>query len=146
MLFMNLFSLAVLGQLTTSWAKDRLFDPSKLTMFVDELPDMPKIYGFHFISGVPKSKSLKIGMFKKEWVSSFFLFYLFIYFSFCKLVFFSSFPLFLVYTISRKLQFLDKLVTGVPLNLMGFLVHENPCCFNSQVKCSIFTIFYFILF
>ena len=69
MLFMNLFSLAVLGQLTTSWAKDRLFDPSKLTMFVDELPDMPKIYGFHFISGVPKSKSLKIGMFKKEWVS-----------------------------------------------------------------------------
>nr|POF08750.1 multicopper oxidase lpr1 [Quercus suber] len=64
-----LFSLAVLGQLTVSFAvaEDRLLNLAKLKMFVDELPDMPKIHGFDMVSGVPKSKSLKIGMFKKKW-------------------------------------------------------------------------------
>ncbi|XP_041009884.1 multicopper oxidase LPR1 [Juglans microcarpa x Juglans regia] len=63
----NLLSVAILGLLTTSWGEDRLLDPSRLEMFVDELPDMPKIQGFHVVSGVLKSKSLKIGMFKKKW-------------------------------------------------------------------------------
>jgi len=74
-----LFSLAVLGQLTVSFAvkEDRLLNPAKLKMFVDELPDMPKIHGFDMVSGVPKSKSLKIGMFKKKWVS-FSLYFLFL--------------------------------------------------------------------
>ncbi|KAJ7943026.1 Multicopper oxidase LPR1 [Quillaja saponaria] len=51
----------------TSWAEVRLLDPSKLKMFVDELPDMPKLRGYHVLNGVPKSKSLKIGMFNKKW-------------------------------------------------------------------------------
>ena len=72
-----LFSLAVLGQLTVLFAEDRLLNPAKLKMFVDELPDMPKIHGFDMVSGVPKSKSLKIGMFKKKWVS-FSLYFLFL--------------------------------------------------------------------
>ena len=64
-------------------------------MFVDELPDMPRIIGFDMVSGEPKSKSLKIGMFKKKWVS-FSLYFLFLspvllkpYIIFGKLVFFS---------------------------------------------------------
>lgn len=65
----NLIALVIVGLLiSTSWAEDRLFDPSKLKMFVDELPDMPKILGFDVVSGVPKSKALKIGMFEKKWV------------------------------------------------------------------------------
>ncbi|KAE8022826.1 hypothetical protein FH972_008595 [Carpinus fangiana] len=36
-------------------------------MFVDQLPHLPKILGFHVVSGIPKSKSLEIGMFKKKW-------------------------------------------------------------------------------
>lgn len=44
-----------------------LFSVSKLTMFVDELPDMPRIQGFMIINGAPASKSLKIGMFQKTW-------------------------------------------------------------------------------
>ena len=90
-----LFSLAVLGQLTVSFAEDRLLNPAKLKMFVDELPDMPRIIGFDMVSGEPKSKSLKIGMFKKKWVS-FSLYFLFSspvllkpHIIFGKLVFFS---------------------------------------------------------
>lgn len=50
----------------------KLVNASKLEMFVDELPDMPKIYGYDVVDGVPKSKSLKIGMFKKKWVCAVF--------------------------------------------------------------------------
>lgn len=65
----NLIAFAIFGLLlSTSWAEDKLFDPSKLQMFVDELPDMPKILGFDVVSGFPKSKALKIGMFEKKWV------------------------------------------------------------------------------
>ena len=60
--------LALLGALTCSSASDNLLDASKLKMFVDELPDMPRILGYKLVDGVPKSKSLKIGMFKKKWV------------------------------------------------------------------------------
>ncbi|KAE8022824.1 hypothetical protein FH972_008593 [Carpinus fangiana] len=64
----NLIALAILGWLiSTSWAEDRLLDPSKLKMFVDDLPVVPKILGFDVVSGVPKSKALKIGMFEKKW-------------------------------------------------------------------------------
>lgn len=51
----------------------KLVNASKLEMFVDELPHMPKIYGYDVADGVPKSKSLKIGMFKKKWVCGVFL-------------------------------------------------------------------------
>ncbi|XP_021887105.1 multicopper oxidase LPR2-like [Carica papaya] len=47
--------------------KDELLDPAKLRMFVDEIPDMPRLKGFDFINGVPKPKTLKIGMFVKKW-------------------------------------------------------------------------------
>ncbi|KAK7390934.1 hypothetical protein VNO78_19149 [Psophocarpus tetragonolobus] len=50
-----------------SSASDHLVNVSKLEMFVDELPDMPRIRGYHVFYGVPKSKSFKMGMFKKKW-------------------------------------------------------------------------------
>ncbi|OAY29214.1 multicopper oxidase LPR1 [Manihot esculenta] len=59
--------LALLLMLTASWAEDSLISPSRLEMFVDELPDMPRIHGFDVVNGVPKPKRLRIGMFKKEW-------------------------------------------------------------------------------
>ncbi|XVE92059.1 hypothetical protein REPUB_Repub01dG0064700 [Reevesia pubescens] len=66
-LLFHLICLAFPGKLSTSWAKDRLLNPSQLKMFVDELPDMPKIQGFDVINNSPKPKSLTIGMFKKKW-------------------------------------------------------------------------------
>ncbi|XP_062111062.1 multicopper oxidase LPR1-like [Humulus lupulus] len=66
--FMLLLGVIILLELSgESWAEDRLLDPGKLKMFVDELPDMPKIRGFHVSHGAPKSKSLNIGMFMKKW-------------------------------------------------------------------------------
>ncbi|KAF4394286.1 hypothetical protein F8388_005920 [Cannabis sativa] len=67
--YMLLFGLVIVLELSgESWGEDRLLNPGKLKMFVDELPEMPKIPGFHLSShGLPKSKSLKIGMFMKKW-------------------------------------------------------------------------------
>ncbi|GAV65589.1 Cu-oxidase domain-containing protein/Cu-oxidase_2 domain-containing protein/Cu-oxidase_3 domain-containing protein [Cephalotus follicularis] len=62
----NMIFLALSGLVTTTWA-DGLIDLKKLEMFVDELPDMPKIQGFDVVNGVPKTKSLKIGMYQKLW-------------------------------------------------------------------------------
>ncbi|XP_027364999.1 multicopper oxidase LPR1-like isoform X2 [Abrus precatorius] len=59
--------LTLLLALTRSSASDNLIDASKLKMFVDQLPDMPRIPAYEILDGVPKSKSLKIGMFKKKW-------------------------------------------------------------------------------
>lgn len=47
-----------------------LINPLKLEMFVDELPDMPKIKGYYAANGVVKPKKLEIGMFEKKWVST----------------------------------------------------------------------------
>ncbi|XP_048318734.2 multicopper oxidase LPR1 [Ziziphus jujuba] len=67
-LMFSMVSVTVIGFLiNSSWAEEEIINPSKLRMFVDELPDMPKLYGFEFVDGVPKSKSLQIGMFKKKW-------------------------------------------------------------------------------
>ncbi|KAF5442319.1 hypothetical protein F2P56_034989, partial [Juglans regia] len=65
--FLDLISFALFGVLTASVAQDKQLNSSKLEMFVDELPHLPKIHGFDVVSGVPQSKSLVIGMFKKEW-------------------------------------------------------------------------------
>ncbi|XP_054808684.1 multicopper oxidase LPR1-like [Prosopis cineraria] len=46
---------------------DILVEPSKLEMFVDEVPDMPRILGYEILRGNPKPKSLQIGMFQKNW-------------------------------------------------------------------------------
>ncbi|KAL9463356.1 hypothetical protein AB3S75_001212 [Citrus x aurantiifolia] len=44
-----------------------IINPLKLEMFVDELPDMPKIKGYYAANGVVKPKKLEIGMFEKKW-------------------------------------------------------------------------------
>ncbi|OMO88072.1 Multicopper oxidase, type 1 [Corchorus olitorius] len=63
----HLIFIALLGNFSASWAEDRLLNPSKLEMFVDELPDMPKIHGYGMVDGSPKAKLLTIGMFRKKW-------------------------------------------------------------------------------
>ncbi|CAH9076858.1 unnamed protein product [Cuscuta europaea] len=56
----------VLGR--SSWAGGSpVLSPSKLKMFVDELPDMPRIKGYDVVNGVPVPKTLKIRMFHKTW-------------------------------------------------------------------------------
>ncbi|GLT35025.1 hypothetical protein SLA2020_095100 [Shorea laevis] len=63
----HLTCLALFLLLGTSWAAVGLLDPAKLKMFVDDLPDMPRIPAFDLVNGYPKSKSLKIGMFERTW-------------------------------------------------------------------------------
>ncbi|XP_077243944.1 multicopper oxidase LPR1-like [Tasmannia lanceolata] len=65
-LLILLFSFWVFS-LTAISANKEPISLSKLKMFVDELPDMPKLKGFSMINGTPVSKSLKIGMFRKKW-------------------------------------------------------------------------------
>lgn len=77
-LLFHLLSLALLGAVVeATWSDDRLIKISQLKMFVDELPDMPKILGFDVVNGVPVSKSLQIGMFSKKWVRFTFYFFFF---------------------------------------------------------------------
>jgi hypothetical protein len=75
-LLLKLFTLLVLllccSVTSSSSAKDNLINVSKLKMFVDELPKIPRILGYKVVNGVPKSKSLEIGMFKKKWVCAVF--------------------------------------------------------------------------
>ncbi|XP_059655413.1 multicopper oxidase LPR1-like [Cornus florida] len=59
--------IALLGVHITAKAEDMLISPSQLEMFVDDLPDMPKLKGFSLENGVPMPNSLKIGMFHKKW-------------------------------------------------------------------------------
>ncbi|KAI4313808.1 hypothetical protein L6164_026758 [Bauhinia variegata] len=62
------FLALLIGALFTfSSAEENLLDTSKLQMFVDELPDMPRIRAYELVHGVPKPRSLQIGMFKKKW-------------------------------------------------------------------------------
>ena len=96
MILSGLIIFEVLNYSTSSWAvEERLLNLSRLEMFVDELPDMPKIRGFDVVDGVPKSKLLNIGMFKKNWVSYFtelkanFLVFLIFYYYYNELFFLS---------------------------------------------------------
>ncbi|XP_057765891.1 multicopper oxidase LPR2 isoform X2 [Salvia miltiorrhiza] len=50
-----------------AWAEDRLIRPSELEMFVDELPDMPRIKGFDFVDASLVPTNLNIGMYHKLW-------------------------------------------------------------------------------
>ena len=61
--------LALSAICKTPWADEKLLDASQLKMFVDELPDMPKIKGYDVVNGDHVPKSLIIGMFHKKWVS-----------------------------------------------------------------------------
>lgn len=71
-LFLYLMFLAAARVMISSAARteERLINPSQLEMFVDELPDMPKIKGYYAANGVVKPKKLEIGMFEKKWVST----------------------------------------------------------------------------
>lgn len=62
--------LVIFSAFAGTWAakEEKLLSPSALEMFVDELPDMPRISGFDVVKGVSVPKSLKIGMFSKKWV------------------------------------------------------------------------------
>ncbi|KAL2235083.1 UNVERIFIED_CONTAM: Multicopper oxidase LPR1 [Sesamum indicum] len=57
----------VMGNVNYAWGGDGLISPSQLEMFVDEVPDMPRIKGFHLLNASPLPKSLRIGMFSKKW-------------------------------------------------------------------------------
>lgn len=62
----DLICVALMGVLI--WGEeDKLVSPQQLEMFVDDLPDMPKLPAYNLVNGVPISKSLKIGMFQKKW-------------------------------------------------------------------------------
>ncbi|KAL6192702.1 hypothetical protein ACLB2K_033788 [Fragaria x ananassa] len=53
--------------ISSSWAEEKLVNLTRLQMFVDELPDMPRIQGFRVVNGVPRPRSFKIGMYQKKW-------------------------------------------------------------------------------
>ncbi|KAL9229270.1 hypothetical protein vseg_004755 [Gypsophila vaccaria] len=44
-----------------------LVSAQRLRMFVDELPEVPKVYGYNNVNGKPTPVSLKIGMYHKKW-------------------------------------------------------------------------------
>ncbi|KAJ4709777.1 multicopper oxidase LPR1-like [Melia azedarach] len=69
LLYCFVFSFANLVRVigSSAWREERITNPSEMEMFVDELPDMPRIKGFDVVDGVPKSKLLKIGMYRKKW-------------------------------------------------------------------------------
>ncbi|KFK44386.1 hypothetical protein AALP_AA1G250800 [Arabis alpina] len=64
----------VLVIVTLSWLggtygefEEELFEVKKLEMFIDDLPDMPRLNGFNSVHGVLKPTSLQIGMFFTKW-------------------------------------------------------------------------------
>ncbi|GAB2254660.1 hypothetical protein Droror1_Dr00022469 [Drosera rotundifolia] len=67
-LMMSLLGVMMVGDGGRLVAGEGLLDGSKLEMFVDELPHMPKVLGYHVgADGKPMPKSLTIGMFYKKW-------------------------------------------------------------------------------
>lgn len=60
----------ILGTFGTGVNSQNLISWNKLKMFVDELPDIPKLYGYKVVGGKAVPTYLKIGMFQKNWVSS----------------------------------------------------------------------------
>ncbi|MFS8032897.1 putative bilirubin oxidase [Helianthus anomalus] len=63
----TLFLVHILGLFAAVYGDGGLVSPSKLEMFVDEIPDMPRIKGYDVVHEVPVSKRLKISMFQKYW-------------------------------------------------------------------------------
>lgn len=63
--------ISLLMAMRSSWGDDnKLLSPSKLEMFVDDLPIMPKVQGFSVRDdGALVPGNLTIGMFQKLWVS-----------------------------------------------------------------------------
>lgn len=135
LLLLKLTFLGVLLEslaITSSWASssssgDKLIDTSKLEMFVDELPEMPRIHGYKFVHGVPKSRSLKIGMFRKRWVRFALLNYLMTKLLICPLK-------------TTTFHFGPKIVTCL-FDLFYFHKFQFFCCFT--LKEMIKTILFF---
>ncbi|GAB4828789.1 Multicopper oxidase lpr2 [Ancistrocladus abbreviatus] len=46
---------------------ESMVNATRLKMFVDDLPNMPKLFGYEDVGGKLVSKSLTIGMFRKKW-------------------------------------------------------------------------------
>ncbi|KAM7275578.1 hypothetical protein ACFE04_017444 [Oxalis oulophora] len=68
LLFLVLIGLQKISTFKAQQAEDvKLVNVTRLHMFVDKLPDLPKIEGFQLLNGVPKRKSLIIGMYQKLW-------------------------------------------------------------------------------
>ncbi|XP_052205731.1 multicopper oxidase LPR1-like [Diospyros lotus] len=61
------FGLQIMIACAWAGAEDRLMNVTKLEMFVDDLPDMPRLKGFDVVNGVSLPKCLTIGMFHKFW-------------------------------------------------------------------------------
>ncbi|CAH8253269.1 unnamed protein product [Arabidopsis lyrata] len=61
-----IITLTWLGS-TCGELEDQLFEVGKLKMFVDDLPDMPRLYGFNSVHDIIKPTSLQIGMFSTKW-------------------------------------------------------------------------------
>ncbi|KAH7658527.1 Bilirubin oxidase protein [Dioscorea alata] len=60
--------ISLLMAMRGAWADDnKLLSPSKLEMFVDDLPIMPKVQGFSVRDGALVPGNLTIGMFQKLW-------------------------------------------------------------------------------
>lgn len=59
--------LLFLGVIRTRVNSQNLISTNKLRLFVDELPDMPKLFGYEVVHGKAVPTSLKIGMFQKNW-------------------------------------------------------------------------------
>ncbi|KAK9052221.1 hypothetical protein SSX86_028849 [Deinandra increscens subsp. villosa] len=57
----------ILGLFVVVYGDVGLVSPSQLQMFVDEIPDMPRIRGYDVVNGVTVSKTLSITMFQKYW-------------------------------------------------------------------------------
>ncbi|XP_028798461.1 multicopper oxidase LPR2-like [Neltuma alba] len=70
MLLMKFTYVSVLSQavvLAVSLRDDKLLEPSELEMFVDEVPDVPRILAYELLHGFPIPRYLHIGMFQKNW-------------------------------------------------------------------------------
>ncbi|XP_076914657.1 multicopper oxidase LPR1-like [Bidens hawaiensis] len=63
----TLILVHILGLLAVVYGDGGLVSPSQLDVFVDELPDMPRIKGYDVVHGLPVPKALKITMFQKYW-------------------------------------------------------------------------------
>lgn len=65
--FVCLNLLLIFMASTMAKGDDQLITLSKLKMFVDEIPKIPRIKGYHVVNGVHVPKSFKIGMYYKKW-------------------------------------------------------------------------------
>ncbi|KAL1209470.1 Multicopper oxidase LPR2 [Cardamine amara subsp. amara] len=66
LLLIATMTLLVAGVKGATKFEDRLFNLTKLEMFVEDLPHMPTVHGFNVVNGFLKPKSLQIGMFFKK--------------------------------------------------------------------------------